>query len=150
MPDPRPPRPWYQRYKPSSSVQGALIAGAVTETLVGGVLLGVGTGWLVEQGWGSAMGLIAAGALVGMAKAWIALLPATRRNIERIRRRGDGRCIGGFLSWRDWLALLVMMLLGRGLRLAGLPMAVVGFIFVAVGTAVLISASIFWQAAGRD
>ena len=60
--------------------------------------------------------------------------------------RGDHRCVGGFFSWRTWIAVVVMMGAGWLLRHAGLPPGVLGVIYLAIGAALLIASSLLWQA----
>ena len=71
---------------------------------------------------------------------------SAQRIIARIKSRGDGRCIGGFLSWRTWLLVALMVIGGRVLRRGLLPEAVVGLIYVLVGTALLLAAAQLWNA----
>ena len=85
--------------------------------------------------------------VIGLLKSRYMLDRAAGRIVHRIEERGDGRCLGGFLAPRAWLVLLVMMGLGRLLRGSEfLPRPVTGLIFVAVGTALSLSARTFWRA----
>lgn len=54
--------------------------------------------------------------MVGVVKSGFVLDRAARGEIARIRARGDGRCVGGFLSLRTWGFVLLMMVGGRVLR----------------------------------
>ena len=90
--------------------------------------------------------LVLAAAVLGSAKARFVLRRSARRIIDRIRARGDGRCLGGFLSPATWAFVLAMVLLGRLLRAGWLPRTVVGFVYVAVGVALLLASGYIWQA----
>ena len=63
---------------------------------------------------------------------------ASKGTLDRIKERGDGRCIGGFLSIKSWLLVLLMMAGGRLLRGSGVPMSWIGFLYVAVGVALVV------------
>ena len=65
--------------------------------------------------------------------------------IERIRIRGDGRCLGGFLSLRTWGFVALMMVVGRVLR-GTLAHEIVGPLYIAVGSALIISSRLTWRA----
>ena len=112
-------------------------------TAVGGALAAFGSVWLLS---GGAPWLIAPASILGLAKAHFALRPASVRTIARIRERGDGRCVGGFLSARSWLFVIAMAAAGRLLRSTPVPRAVVGFLYVAVGVGLLLASARLWRA----
>ncbi|RMG90131.1 MAG: hypothetical protein D6708_08945 [Candidatus Dadabacteria bacterium] len=87
--------------------------------------------------------------VVGVAKARMALVPTARKALARIRARGDGRCLGGFLSWRSWLFVAAMMALGAVLRRSPVPRGLLGFVYLAVGTGLLWASREFWAGARR-
>ncbi len=135
-----------QSLKPAAAARTHLLLAALLWTTVGGVLLVLGARWaLAVRLWWMAP-VLAMAVAVGALKAEYVLAHAARRAIERIRARGDGRCIGGFLSIRTWLFVLLMMALGYALRHGLAPKPAVGVLYVAVGTALLLAARRFWLA----
>jgi len=90
--------------------------------------------------------VLASATLVGLLKAKFVLQRAARRAIERIRDRGDGKCIGGFFSVRTWAFVVLMAGAGRVLRTGLLPPTILAFICAAVGVALLAAAIWFWRA----
>ncbi|HNQ22070.1 MAG TPA: hypothetical protein PKK06_03150 [Phycisphaerae bacterium] len=137
---------WTERYKPAAPARVHLLLSATLWTGVGAVLAGVGALWLrggnPRHGWW----LVAVAGLLGLLKARYALRRSARRIIDRIRARGDGRCLGGFLSPGTWAFVLGMVVLGRLLRTGWLPKTVVGFLYVAVGVALLAASGFVWKA----
>ncbi len=133
-------------YKPAASARMHLLLAALLWTTVGGALLVVGAGWALLGRRGYMLAIVALAVAAGALKAEFVLARTARRAIERIRARGDGRCIGGFLSWRTWGFVVLMMGLGYTLRHGLLPHPVVGIIYVAVGTALLLASRRFWSA----
>ncbi len=89
--------------------------------------------------------MFSAGAL-GLAKGRWLITPVARRNIRRLVESGDDRCLGGFLSWKSWLFVVVMMALGAGLRRSALPRPVLGVLYGAIGVALLTGSFPFWRA----
>ena len=71
------------------------------------------------------------------------------RNAARIIARGDGRCLGGFLSLKTWLLVVLMMTSGIILRRSAVPRPVLGVLYSAVGTALLVGCVTLWKAFGR-
>ena len=137
---------WLQTFKPSAPLRWHLLLAALLWSLVGMLLLSFGSAWVL---WGDVPYvplLLALSAAAGVAKARLVLDRAARRIVERVRSRGDGRCLGGFLSVRTWLFVAAMAAAGRWLRTGLAPKLAIGMIYVAVGLGLLIGARILWRA----
>ena len=93
-----------------------------------------------------ALPLLGLAIVAGALKAHFVLKRTAGRMIERIRVRGDGRCLGGFVSLPTWGFVILMMGLGYLLRHGLLPHTVVGVIYVAVGAALLLASRRIWSA----
>lgn len=133
-------------YKPAASARVHLLLAALMWTVVGALLLFFGVRWVLTSQTAHAAWLLAVAAAAGVLKAELVLRRAARRTIERIRARGDGRCVGGFLSWQTWAFVGVMAAAGRLLRGGPAPRIIVGVIYAAVGTALLLSVRRLWHA----
>jgi hypothetical protein len=139
------------KLKPAGSRRTHLLLAAITWSIVGAALLAAGIRWtLAATTPVLGAGLLALGLLVGSAKARLALRPAALRVTTRIAQRGDGRCLGGFFSWRTWLFVAAMSAGGRLLRASGLPETVIGPLYVAVGVALLVGSTWVWTAGRRS
>ncbi len=143
------PRTGILRLTPAASRRTHLLAASLMWTLAGLGLCTAGTIWMTDSRsrWVAPVAIlaIAAGALKGR----FILDRAGERIIRRIDRRGDGWCIGGFLSWRAWCLVATMMVLGRLLRLSPLPLLPRGAIYLAIGVALLIASRGLWIAFRR-
>ncbi|UCC31617.1 MAG: hypothetical protein JSU86_04930 [Phycisphaerales bacterium] len=135
---------WLDAYKPAASARLHLLLAAMMWTAVGAVLLFFGVRWLSGGETLYVWLLLVVAVLAGLLKASLVLKPAADRISKRIRIRGDRRCIGGFLSVRTWAFVVFMIVAGRTLRGGLLPRTVVGFVFVAVGTALLLASLRLW------
>ena len=135
-----------EAYKPAAPARVHLLLAAIMWTVVGSGLLFFGIRWLQGAPAEWVWWLLGGAVLVGLAKGHFMLEPAARRIVARIRARGDGRCIGGFLSLRTWAMVGVMMVAGRLLRGRVLPLPVVGFVYAAVGSALVSAARCLWYA----
>lgn len=139
---------WLHTYKPSASRQTHLLLAALMWSIVGTALLVVGTRWM----WRSHVPFkmlgpaLAIAAMLGWVKAHFALDRVAGHVIERIRTRGDGRCLGGFLSVQTWGLVVLMVVSGRLFRALPIPMAIVGFVYAIVGTALLVASRYLWRA----
>jgi hypothetical protein len=111
---------------------------------VGSVLVGFGARWLWESAPVAAPWAAAGSLVAGAVKSRLVLDAAARRVVDRICARGDGRCLGGFLSLRTWGLVFLMMTAGRILR-GTLAHGIVGPFYIAVGTALCLSSRISWH-----
>jgi hypothetical protein len=91
----------------------------------------------------AALGL---GVLLGWFKGAKVLRPAARKSADRIIERGDGKCVGGFLSWKSWLFVAGMGVFGKWLRSAGVSPWILGPLLIGVGLALLSGAQLFFGA----
>ena len=131
---------------PAASRRAHLLAASLLWTLVGIGLGSAGASWIMRSTSRVSWSLLAVASLVGLAKAQFLLRRTARRIVQRIETRGDGRCLGGFLSWKSWVIVLAMMVLGRLLRLSPLPLSLRGAALLAVGVALLAASRWIWAA----
>ncbi|MEJ2582977.1 MAG: hypothetical protein P8127_15295 [Acidobacteriota bacterium] len=136
---------WIESHKPAAGARAHLVAAGVMWSVVGIALAGVGVSWTWESTPAAAAWLTAAAVVVGATKSWLVLDHAARRIVARISARGDGRCLGGFLSPGTWGLVMVMMIAGRLLR-GTFAHPVVGPLYLAIGTALLVSSRVAWRA----
>ena len=143
----------FERWKPRAAGRTQLLLAGALWTLVGALLLGFGARWTLEA-FGPRSGLPATvlAVAVGLLKGRFVLDRTARRITDRIAARGDGRCAGGFLSWRSWLLVALMSGGGWFLRSGLLSHAFVGPLYTAIGTGLLFSSRTAWtrwRATGR-
>jgi hypothetical protein len=134
------------RWKPRVAGRTQLLLAGGLWTTVGTLLLGFGMRWTFEE-FGRSAGVLAGALAVvaGLLKGRFVLDRAAGRITDRIATRGDGRCAGGFLSWRSWLLVALMSGAGRLLRGGLLSHAVVGPLYTAIGTGLLFSSRTAWK-----
>ncbi len=137
------------RWKPAAPVWVHVLVAASLWTAVGTLLGVLGVTWALGAAAPGAAWILAGALAVGLAKGLFVLRRTAQKNLERILERGDGRCLGGFLSWRSWLLVGVMMVTGRLLRGGLLPRPTVGFVYAAVGMALLAGSSALWRGLAR-
>lgn len=135
-----------KKLKPAAPAWAHLLVAALMWTVVGLVLGHFGVSWALR--WDSPWmpWVLAVAVLLGAGKGVFVMRKAAARTVARIRERGDGKCIGGFVPWPTWFLILGMIGLGRLLRSGFLAPTTVGFVYAAIGAALLIGASFFWAA----
>jgi Ca2+/Na+ antiporter len=136
---------WLETYKPVASSRLQLLLAGLMWSLVGVGLICVGTYWILSTS-SHIMGLLAISLCIGLAKSLLILDRVASRIVKRIALRGEGRCIVSFYSLRVWAIVIIMMLMGRILRGAGISYSILGLIYAAVGTSLLMSSRSIWLA----
>jgi len=137
---------WAESHKPAAAAGVHLLLAGMMWTVVGAALAAVGGRWLWQSPSRAAPWLAAAAVVIGVVKSRFILDGAATRIVERIRSRGDGRCVGGFLSARSWALVLAMVIAGRLLRGSHVARGLLGTLYLAVGIGLLLSSRIAWQA----
>ena len=112
---------WSETHKPAAAAHAHLLFAGLMWTVVGVLLAFFGARWIWQARATATPWLVAGAVLIGVVKARMVLDRVARNIIRRILARGDGRCIGGFLSIRSWGLVAGMALAGRVLRRAALP-----------------------------
>ena len=138
---------WLETYKPAVSSRIQLLLAAGMWSIVGAILLTFGTIWTLAIGEKNiSMLILLIAVCLGLVKSFLILDRTAKRIAARIQQRGDGRCMGGFFSLRAWALIACMMLLGRLLRGTSVPRHLLGLVYAAVGTGLLISSRSIWLA----
>jgi len=137
---------WIEMHKPAASAHVHLLLAGLMWAVVGAALAGFGGRWLWQSSAAHAWWLAGSAAVVGAVKAHFVLDRAGRRIVDRIRARGDGRCLGGFLSARSWALVIAMAGAGRLLRGSEIGRGLLGFLYVAVGVGLMLSSRVAWRA----
>ena len=140
---------WLERWKPAAGVRTHLFSAALLWTVVGLGLTAAGFAWCFGSALPWALVLAGVGVAAGLVKGRYVLRTMAERNAARIIARGDGRCLGGFLSLKTWLLVVLMMTSGIILRRSAVPRPVLGVLYSAVGTALLVGSATLWRAFGR-
>lgn len=137
---------WIESHKPAAAAHVHLFLAGVMWSAVGTALVGFGGRWLWQSPSPGGVWFAGLAVVVGVLKSRFVLDRAARRIVDRIRARGDGRCLGGFLSLRSWALVIAMAGGGRLLRGSHVARGLLGLLYIAVGTGLLVSSRVAWQA----
>jgi hypothetical protein len=126
-----------------------MLLAATIWTGAGVLLLSMGMFWMeTGLGWGRALLVVIPFVLIGMAKGHFLLDRVAKRSVARIAERGPDAPIWGFYGLRTWL--LVGLMMGSGIALRLLFNAehwqffYLGFLYVAVGVALVLASRRMW------
>lgn len=135
-----------ERFKPAAPARVHLLLAAAMWSTVGTGLLTAGVTWAWAGRSSYPTWLVPFAILAGALKGHFVLGRTAERIARRILARGDGRCVGGFLSVATWTSVALMMGSGYFLRHGVLPRAIVGLIYTAIGIALLLGSRRLWLA----
>jgi hypothetical protein len=130
-------------YKPGVSIRTHLFLAALIWSVVGFFLL---TNGFVLISLHDRLWYAVAGLILGTAKTFFILDRVARKNIKRIKEFEDKVCIGSVYSWKTWILVAGMIVLGRFLRTTVLPGEVIGLVYTAVGWALMLASRLLWLA----
>jgi hypothetical protein len=138
-----------ERLKPAAKARTHLLMAAGLWTAVGLGLSTLGFIWCFAARIPWPFVLAALGIVAGSLKGRFVLRRLAEKNAARVIRRGDGQCLGGFLSVKTWLLVALMMTSGILLRRSGVPHPILGVLYSAIGTALLAGSIPLWKARRR-
>ena len=118
------------------------VAGSIW-SMVGILLMLRGSHWLyeIEKLW-----IVFPGIAFGTVKSLSMLDRSAEKNINRIVKGGNSRCLGGVYSWKTWLLVFLMMAMGCLLRNSSLPKEFLGLFYVSIGWGLFLSSRKCWFA----
>jgi len=134
------------RFKPGASTRTHLLLSAVLWTTIGFMLLAKGTYRLSQLGQWQPFIVVFPAIVIGSLKALFVLDKSARRGIDRILTFKDGTCLGAVYSIKTWILVLCMMGMGVILRNSSLPITLLGFLYITIGWALLVSSRLAWRA----
>ncbi len=131
------------KLKPGAKKRTILLLSAVLWTAIGTMLFFKGIYRLLQLS-DIRLYILFGGMLVGVLKSYFILDKTARRGIDRILRFEDGTCLGAVYSAKTWLLVLCMITAGIFLRNSSLPISVLSFLYIAIGSALGFSSRLAW------
>lgn len=139
-----------ERFKPGAPKRSLFFAGALVWGGAG-VLLWFRGLQIVEEIAESHAILLGLAIVMGVILFRVMLLRVSRRHINRMTATARERpCVFSFLDWRGYVLMGTMITGGVLLRMSGvLPAPILGVLYVAMGTALILAATRFFAAGVR-
>lgn len=138
------------RLNPRARARTRMGVAAAAWTVMGVLLSLLGTWWCLQAETPQKVALYLAIALaIGLLPARLVVKRIATRNEKRILERGDGHCLMGFLPWRIWGLVSVMMVLGFFLRHSSIPRPDLGIFYLALGSSLATGGWGLWPAFRR-
>jgi len=134
-----------RKFDPAVDKKFLIALSGIIWSVVGIILCSFAVQWLSHTTLQKAVLL----AITGIALAFMiyrfGFLKVVDKNIEPIHTKQGKVCIFGFQPWKSYIIIVIMIALGRTLRLSPLPKPYLAIIYIGFGGAMLLSSLIYYR-----
>jgi len=106
---------------------------------IGILMNGISYSWLKAQPFVSALAAFLTGFACALVIHHFGFLRIVDKNLGRILPMDGRQCVFSFMTWKSYLLVLVMILLGIFLRHSPIPRLYLAVIYTGIGTALILS-----------
>jgi hypothetical protein len=137
--------------KPAVSKSWLIAIAGLMWTGVGVMLCGLAYHWFVNVNTGVAVILGALGTGMALAAYHFGFSKIARRNIKRLSQLTEKTCVFAFQTWKGYLIICFMIMLGAILRSSPIPKPYLAILYTTIGGAIFLSSlhyhSLLWRLA---
>ena len=128
-----------EKWKPGVQKVWLLFIAGTVWTGIGLILDLLAVSWLRHETEHRAILSAGAGFVLALLIHHFGFLRVVDRNLDRILPMNGRRCAFSFISWKSYLIIAVMILMGYFLRHSSLPRLYLAILYSAIGTALILS-----------
>ncbi len=128
-----------KKFDPAVDKRILVALSGIIWTVVGIYMCNLALHWLSEAVVGNALWLGTTGVFLALLIHHFGFLKLVDKNISRILSKQGRVCIFGFQPWKSYFIILIMIGLGKALKLSPLPKPYLSIIYVGFGGAMLLS-----------
>jgi hypothetical protein len=129
----------WSRFKPAVGKDVLILLCGIMWVAVGSMLLVLAAGWLRETPTERLGARVTAGLIAALVIHHFGFLRIVDKNLGRIMPVEGKRCVFAFQSWKSYLNIFLMVAMGIALRHSPLPKSYLAVLYVAIGTALILS-----------
>jgi hypothetical protein len=112
---------------------------------VGVGLIAAACFWLYHAKWPLSIVFAASSIVLGLLVYSFGFSRIVRKNLDRIGGKPEAACLFGFQGWRSYLLILVMMLMGYGIRHLPVPKDIAAVIYFTMGLALCLGSLLYFR-----
>ncbi len=127
--------------KPSAPKFILLLIAGLMWVIVGAFLNRLAYHWLLNEKTFNLIILITSGLILAFLIHFFGFSKIVSKNLKRIAEKPKKPCIFGFMSWKSYLIVIIMMTMGIYLRMSPIPKPYLAIIYIGIGTALILSGS---------
>ena len=128
-----------ERFKPGTDRRVLLLLSGLMWMGVGTMLLSFSYSWLHGSQEGGSLLLAGGGVLLALVIHHFGFLKIVDKNLGRILPMEGKRCVFSFMTWKSYLTVGVMVLLGLLLRHSPIPKRYLSILYTGIGLALVLS-----------
>jgi hypothetical protein len=116
-----------------------------------GVMLSVmGLKWVLDSASQHALYFGLGGLAASLPIHYLGFSKIVARNLDRINGIDGKYCLFGFMSWKSYLIIAIMMTMGITLRHSAIPKEYLSVIYIGIGTALVLSSLRYFREIRND
>ncbi len=128
-----------EKFNPRVSRGVLLLLAGLMWAVVGLALIFVAERWLWPESVPVRLIYTALAIATGLAVQRFGFSKIVEKNLARLLPMKDKRCVFGFVPWKSYLIIIVMVGMGRLLRMSPLPKSCLAIVYVTMGLAMFLS-----------
>lgn len=131
--------PGKEKWKPAVPKSGLLFMAGMIWLSIGVMMDGIAYSWLKSENLRPSLWISSVGFALALLIHHFGFLRIVDRNLGRILPLEGRRCLFSFMPWKSYILVMVMVLGGFLLRHSALPKHYLALIYLAIGTALMLS-----------
>ncbi|RPH32475.1 MAG: hypothetical protein EHM93_08955 [Bacteroidales bacterium] len=129
----------FEKIKPAVNKLFLLFLSGLMWFCVGVMLISLAIHWLVAYGSGYSYLFASLGFVAALFIHHFGFLKLVDKNLGRITFMKDKPCVFSFMSWKNYLIVIVMITMGITLRHSSIPKEYLSILYIGIGLALLLS-----------
>jgi hypothetical protein len=134
-----------RNYTPAVARHWLLLFAGLLWSVVGATLCITACFWLSHHDWPQSGMWAMSGVSLGACVYRLIFSSIARKNIRRIAEQPERVCLFAFQTWRSYLLIVFMAILGFVLRQSHLSRPILAAIYLTVGTGLLLSSTLYYN-----
>ncbi len=139
-----------KKFHPGVGKQALMILAGLLWFIVGIMLVRFALGWYHDYFGSGLIWYILAGVITGLIVHHLGFLRIVDKNLIRIHHIDHKYCLFGFMPWKSYILIAIMMTLGISLRNSSLPKIYLSVIYMGIGLALSLSSIRYFRIALFD
>ncbi|MFP4489409.1 MAG: hypothetical protein ACLFN1_08910 [Bacteroidales bacterium] len=126
-------------FKPSVRKKYLILISGVIWILIGLLLNHYAFNWLKDNSYANTYIYIISGIALALIIHHFGFLRVVDKNLGRIKTLNPETCVFAFMSWKSYLLVALMMVMGIALRHSSLPRNLLSVMYIGIGLALILS-----------
>ena len=128
-----------EKWKPGVPKSALLLIAGIM-WILGGIFLNyMAYSWLRAESQGNSFFPLIFGFICGLIIHHFGFLRVVDKNLDRILPMEGRRCVFSFISWKSYILIMMMSLMGFLLRHSSIPKLYIAVLYIGIGTALILS-----------